>query len=226
MGRIDLAEKVHRALSDAGADARLATGGPSAVVAATSRDEAGIDVIVGAFGTCAAIKKAVPARPVVLVIAPELKPFAALAARGSRGPDAYLAWPATGQEIMAACDRARASAGAPRPRMPWQMLAFWSPVLLALIAPLFFLLAAMIMAGLRWEPFSHAIGVSAFLVLALMMLGFGAWHWKRAPFARHPRRERAWSILNLLLAGWALVAALAASGRLPWVIGWLTHPNR
>lgn len=218
IGRIDLAEKVHRALSEAGADARLATGGPSAVAAATGQDEAGTDVVVWAFGTCAAIKKAAPARPVVVVIAPELKPFAALAAKGSRGPDAYVAWPATGQEIMAACNRAGASAGAPRPRMPWQMLAFWSLVLLALIALLFLCVTGMIMvlATSRREPTSAAIGVPTFLVLALLLLGFATLHWKRAPTRRHPRRERVWSILDLLLAALLLLmAAAAASGGLP-----------
>jgi hypothetical protein len=215
IGRIDLAEEVHRALSDAGADARLTTEGPSAVVAATSRDEAGIDVIVGAFGTCAAIKKAVPARPVVLVIAPGLEAFAALAAKGSRGPDAYVAWPASGREIMAACDRARDSAGAPRPRMPWQILGLRTLALLVLTAALFLCVAVVMMVLV-----SPAIGVPilalTFLVLALMLLGFAAWEWKRAPTTRHPRRRRVWSILNLLLAGWLLVmAAAAVSRRLP-----------
>ncbi len=214
VGRMDLAERIYRALSATGADARLATGGPSSVVAATGRDGTGIDV-VGALGTCAAIKKAMPARPVVLVTAPELKAFAALAAKGSRGPDAYVVWPASGQEIMAACDRARASAGAPRPRVSWQLLGFLTPVLLGLfVGPLLFV-AGVIMA-LAWpgrEWVSLALRVSTFLGLALMLAGFAAWNWKRARTARHPRRLRAVTVLEAAVASWALFMAAAAIWR-------------
>lgn len=56
IGRIDLAHQVHAALVAAGADARLATAAPGAVLKETGRDGTGIDVLANGFDLCPSIK--------------------------------------------------------------------------------------------------------------------------------------------------------------------------
>lgn len=123
IGRIDLADEVHRALGAAGIESYVVTAGPMSAAAATGEDGSEADVLVGGglpqeLGTCAGIKRKVRHRPVVLVTPAKLERIALAHMRGAFGPDAHVAWPASGEELRSGIARAVAAAGTVRPRFP------------------------------------------------------------------------------------------------------------
>lgn len=201
IGRIDLVESVHAALCAAGVDARVTTAAPSTVVATTGRDGSAMDVIAQDLGTCAAIKKLLPTRPVLVVAPAETRDIVALAAKGSRGPDAYVVWPASSPELVAACDHARASAGVPRPRFPPHVMVFGLVVCggLAIVA------GAIVWSALQGKPIAQLVLSAGRLVLGMPILPIAAWEWKRAPTTRHPRWQRVYSVVLLFWAADLLV---------------------
>jgi hypothetical protein len=218
IGRVDLAQQIHAALVSEGADARLATAAPMAVVAETGRDGTGIDVLANAFELCSSIKKAAQGRPVVMVTfeegagaTPTAEAYAAQIARTSRGPDAHLPWPASGVEILAACERARNSARIFRPRFLWQRLVlFWG----GLVA---FMAAAFWASGVQAGP-NAAAGKTTLLVAALVKLGLCAlallFIWARLrrsrTTARSPLLLALGSALGVVIVGQAILDLVKA----------------
>jgi hypothetical protein len=201
IGRIDLAEPVHAALRAAGVDARLATAAPMTVVSTTGRDGSVMDVIAQDLATCAAIKKVQPTRPVVVVTPAETSDLVALAAEGARGPDAHVVWPASGEDLVAACDRARASATVRRPRFPRRVIAGGLVGCAALAA----VAGAIAWSALHGRPIGPLVLSAARIVLGVPMLGLAAREWKRAPMTRDPRWQRVYSLGLLLWAADLLV---------------------
>lgn len=216
IGRIDLAQQIHAALVAEGADARLATAAPMAVIAETGRDGTGIDVLAMGFDVCPGIKKAAPQRPVVMVTWDEPRSelaaaMAASMARTARGPDAHLGWPATGRELLEACERAREASGVPRPRFRWPDLAVrFGPLLVGGLI-LWALLTGRqaTPAGPCVEP-SRSTAVVAQLVQTSIFAGSSWWSWRRAGSSDHPRWHRGWSIFAGLVAGMSLCGAVGA----------------
>jgi hypothetical protein len=110
VGRIDLAEQVCATLRGAGQDAQLVTEGPMSVFGAAPPAE-GVDVVIAtslfdpmlwrlAKRSCAG------RRPMVAVAERPRERFLQRAVGRRHGPDAYVIWPATGAEILAAIRRA------------------------------------------------------------------------------------------------------------------------
>lgn len=216
VGRIDLAEQIRAALAAAGADARVATTAPMDVAARTGEDGTGVDVLANGIEACAAIKKVAPGRPVVLIAwddsgSDAVRAMAASAATTRRGPDAVLSWPATGAEILAACERARAAARVERPRITTR-------ILLTQVA-----LAAIVAAyGVAFVGDFRALATGAetlwprvtLLVAQAGLFTAGAtWSWARARQGPHRRWHRAWAVACALAAGFAALDALLAAAR-------------
>lgn len=136
LGRIDLAQQAYDLLRSVGVEARLSTSAPMAAAAETGSDDTTLDLVVGqAIGF--SDKGRHPNRPVVVLAHPAFFPEIEAQARTSSGPDAWAAWPASAEEIVAACQRAIERSGKPRPR--WtrgQLILFVGLVLLALALPL------------------------------------------------------------------------------------------
>lgn len=160
IGRVDLADQIAGAVRSAGYDAGVVTASPMSVFAGTPPAE-GIDVVVATsvFDPQLWIlaKARSPLRPMVAVA--ERRRERALRGALSRrnGPDAYVTWPATPDEIAAAIRRAEASA--PRARS-WSA-ADLSSALVALGLP------AMTVGG----------GFGAFAVGVGLLVGLGsAWN--------------------------------------------------
>jgi hypothetical protein len=220
IGRIDLAQQVHAALLAAGADAHVATAAPMAVVSATGRDGSSIDVLANALDVCPGIKEAAPERPVVLVIWNEpgsdvdvLTMMVESAAKTARGPDAYLRWPATGPELLAACERAKEASRIRRPRVRWRATLARVAGVLGIGAVVWALWA------LRTESRAAPSGISAApslwprLVLQLAQTGLfavsGWWSWRRARTSSRPRWHRGWAIFGYAYAGLSFLGAVA-----------------
>lgn len=117
IGRIDLAEQVREAARSAGLDAEVVTAGPTSIFHGTPPDE-GVDIVVATSISDPLLwmfaKAKHPLRPMVAVA--ERRRERALRGMLSRrnGPDAYVTWPASPDELAAAIQRARASAGRTR----------------------------------------------------------------------------------------------------------------
>ncbi len=215
IGRIDLAQQVHAALVAAGAGANLATAAPMAVIAATGRDDTAIDVIANDTLMCAGIKKAAPMRPVVVITWDEPgsdlnRRRAAVQAETARGPDAHLPWPATGAEILAACERAKAASRVRRPRFSARV-EIVRLVAIAILVVLVLALASEIRgrsAGLR-----HGANpwLRAFMQLsqAGIFAASASWSWSRARTSRHPRWLRGWAVFAGLFAGLSFLGVAA-----------------
>jgi len=211
----DLAEQIHAALVAAGADARLATGAPMAVISDTGRDGTGIDVLANGSDVCPAIKKVATQRPVVMVTWDEqgselASTMAASAAKTARGPDAHLSWPATGRDILAACESAKEAALVRRPRIRWQsvvgrgaLLVIGAAILMAFISEIRAMRAGMPHAPSRWP------GIILQLVQAGIFAGSGSWSWRRARSSSHPRWHRAWALFAYAFAVFGLFGAVA-----------------
>ncbi|HSM92633.1 MAG TPA: hypothetical protein VLT47_07050 [Anaeromyxobacteraceae bacterium] len=209
IGRIDLAHQVHAALVAAGADARLATAAPGAVLKETGRDGTGIDVLANGFDLCPSIKKAAPTRPVVLVTfdeagAPPAAAYGAQMARTSRGPDAHLPWPATGVEILAACDRAReVAASVSRPRISARSVVVTAAAIAAAAA------WVSVFQILPYARGSTSTQLLAALAQAAVLAGVAWWSARRAPANA---AQRFWRVAQwwtfLLVAALTLANAL------------------
>ncbi len=204
IGRIDRATEVHRALAAAGIGADLYTGPPAEV----ARGESEADILVfsedaSALATCRLLKKAGPRRP-VLALVPERSAAAARAwCATSRGPDAWLVWPAPPESVSAALGRASEQAGASRPSIPPALV----PSFLAAAASIPLLLVGIVLdfrvLGSN-APSSSAWRAAFPLGFALAGLG----HVLRAPFEIYPRLTRFMG-LALLVVG--VIGALLAA---------------
>ena len=117
IGRIDLADEVHRALGAAGIDSNVVTAGPTAAAAASGEDGS-VAVVVQDLGMCGGIKRKARHRPVVMVTTAKDERRVLANMRGASGPDAHVVWPASGEDLRAAVARAVAAAGTVRPRVP------------------------------------------------------------------------------------------------------------
>jgi hypothetical protein len=143
IGRIDLADEVHRALGAAGIESYVVTAGPMAAAEATGQDGSEADVLVAdvlahELGICAGIKRKARRRPVVLVTPAKLERIALAHMRGAFGPDAHVVWPASGEEVRSGIARAVAAAETVRPRFPGRSLPgaiLFALATLLLIAP-------------------------------------------------------------------------------------------
>ncbi|MGC3996759.1 MAG: hypothetical protein QM767_04175 [Anaeromyxobacter sp.] len=190
LGRIDLAVQVWSALRSAGVEADLHVGAPAAAGAGIGPGTPGVDVIAysGLSGADfrAAIRRAAPSRPVVAVSWPEAGTTVATAAQGRRGPHAHLAWPATGQAIAEACDRAPAAGGVRRPLLP---RALW-PETVAL-GLLLAALVACALAVVHWRD--HPVRAVPVEALVLVVLGL-------VPVLR-ARHRAVFHRLNLVMGG-------------------------
>jgi hypothetical protein len=137
LGRIDQAQQAYDLLRGAGVEARLSTSAPMAAIAETGQDDTTLDLVVGESLGWGVAKGTHPNRPVVVLAHPAFFPEIEAQARTCSGPDAWAAWPATAEEIVAVCQRAVARAGAPRPRWTRRQIALVSGlVLLGLALPL------------------------------------------------------------------------------------------
>jgi hypothetical protein len=137
LGRIDLAQQAYDLLRSAGVAARLSTSAPMAALAETGRDDTTLDLVVGESFGFRFDKGHHPNRPVVVLANPAFFPEIEDLARTSAGPDAWAAWPATAEEIVAACQRGVERAGIRRPRWSGRQITLVSVlVLLALALPL------------------------------------------------------------------------------------------
>lgn len=213
IGRIDLAQQIHAVLVAAGADARLATAAPGAVLKETGRDGTGIDVLANGFELCLALKKAAPGRPVVIVTFDETgsefaEAYADSLARTSRGPDVHLPWPATGCAILEACERAVERARVPRPRFNIQDVAIRLVGVGMLVALIWFLFPAG--PARRLEP----LGPRARLVASLLQAAvFGAsawWGFQRARKSQRPGWHRGWALFSAAFSGLSLLGGALA----------------
>jgi hypothetical protein len=210
IGRIDLAQQIHAALLAEGADARLATAAPMAVVADTGRDGTGLDVLANAFEICPGIKKSAPGRPVVMVTFDEFGSelageLAASAARTSRGPDVHLPWPATGRELLEACGRAVERARMPRPRFSLQAVAV-RLVGIGILGGLLWVL----LFGDRSRPLSASVRLAATFLQAAFLGASAWWSFRRARTSRRPRWHRGWAIFAAIFSVWSLLAGAVA----------------
>jgi hypothetical protein len=208
IGRVDLAQQIHAVLLAEGADARLATAAPMAVVANTGRDGTGLDVLANAFEICPGIKKSAPGRPVVMVTFDEegselAAAYAASLARTSKGPDVHVPWPSTGHELLEACERAMARARTPRPRLSVQ------GVTIRLVG---LLLWGLFFAGRapRFEPFSASTRFVAALLLSALYGAYGWWAFLRARKSPRPGWLRGWAISAAIISVWSLLAGAVA----------------
>jgi hypothetical protein len=141
--------------------------------------------------------------------------MAASAAKTARGPDAHIAWPATGREILAACERARDAARNRRPRfVASQVIGHVAlvAVFVVLGCALFDVFRA---ADDRWADAAsphHASRWSPVLLQLLqvgLFVGSARWSWARARTSAHPRWLRAWAVCAALFAASSLLALLA-----------------
>jgi hypothetical protein len=160
IGRIDLTEKVHEALRAAGFDSEIVTAGPMAAYGSAPPAE-GIDVVVATSifdpPRWMFAKARHPLRPMVAVA--ERRRERALRGALSRrsGPDAYVMWPATPDELAAAIRRAESSASRRR---------FWAVADLG---------AALVAVGLPTMAVGGGIG--AFVAGVGLLLGLqSAWN--------------------------------------------------
>jgi hypothetical protein len=117
IGRIDLADEVHRALGAAGIESNVVTAGPTAAAAASGEDGS-VAVVVQDLGMCGGIKRKARHRPVVMVTTAKDERRVLANMRGASGPDAHVVWPASGDDLRAAVARAVAAADTVRPRVP------------------------------------------------------------------------------------------------------------
>jgi hypothetical protein len=182
-GRSELATPVHAALGSAGADAQLVGGGIGA--AARPAEAPGtVDVICLASAMdvqwAVALKK-LDARHCLLAVGPaERKLALAAATELSRGPDAYATWPATGEALLNAVERAREAASRGERQRRWSPnLAFGVAKGLGILILVF---------GILVQVLSHAQGGWQLLP----SIGFGLWGVAIVLGARHgwsPRRD-------------------------------------
>lgn len=220
IGRIDLAEQIHAALVALGVDARLATSAPMAVISATGRDGTGIDVIANGFDICPGIKKTAPERPVVMVTWDEpgtelTSTMAATAAKTARGPDAHLRWPATGADILSACERAKVAARIRRPRFTASGI-FGRLALLALLVVVGWALFDVFWAADdRWSEVAspHRASRKSHVWLQLLQVGVfvgsGRWSWARSRVSSHPGWLRGWAIFAYAFAAFSLLGVVS-----------------
>jgi hypothetical protein len=212
IGRIDLAQQIHAALVAEGVDARLATAAPMAVVAQTGRDGTGIDILANGFELCPSLKKAAPGRPLVVVTFDETgsefaETYAASLAKTSRGPDVHLPWPATGRELLEACDRAVERARVPRPRFSLQDVTIRLIGLAMLGALIWFVSPAG--PARRLEPLGPRARILASLLQAAVFGASAWWGFRRARTSRRPGWHRGWAIFSAAIAGLNLLGAAA-----------------
>lgn len=220
IGRIDLAQQIHAALVGVGVDARLATAAPMAVISATGRDGTAIDVVANGFDICSGIKKAAPERPVVMVTWDEpgtdlASSMAATAARSARGPDAHLPWPATGSDLLTACERAKGAAQIRRPRFTAGGLVGRLALLGLVLVVGWALFDVFRAADDRWSEVASPHDASRWSHVWLQLLqvgvfvGAGRWSWARARVSSHPRWLRAWAIFAYVFAAGSLLGVVA-----------------
>ena len=212
IGRIDLATQLHAALAAAGIDARLTTAGPASVVAATGQDGSEIDFVADNPEICAAIKKADPGRPVVSMIHASPADLALLVKlQLRRGADAYAPWSASGEDLVAACDRAKASVGRPRRLSALGLLVtclFLLPFLL-LAAAFGALVWAVAVRGSHAGRFVLPLLFASMSALDLVFAGFKWISTRGRPQWERVRRVLRQVLFAALLAG----AAIWALGR-------------
>jgi hypothetical protein len=192
IGRVDLAQQIHAALLAEGADARLATAAAKAAARETGRDGTAIDVLASAFDALNAIKKAAPGRPVVMVTFDDPDSggaqarIMASAARFSTGPDAHLPWPATGRDLLAACERAVEAARVPRPRVPrWKGVLGWFALLCSLGAMFW---AFGVESARPYAAFRPTTLIVAAVARALLFASLALFWWKRFRAGTNSRR--------------------------------------
>jgi hypothetical protein len=135
LGRIDQAQLAYDLLRSARVEARLSTSAPMAAIAETGRDDATLDLVVGESFGFSFDKVRHPNRPVVVLTNPAFFPEIEDLARTSAGPDAWAAWPATAEEIVAARQRAVERAGIRRPRWSRRQIILVAFLVLLALAP-------------------------------------------------------------------------------------------
>jgi hypothetical protein len=194
IGRIDLADEVHRALGGAGIESYVVTAGPMSAADAAGQDGSEADVLVtGALPhellTCAGIKRKARHRPVVLITPAKLERIARAHMRGAFGPDAHVVWPASGEHLRSGIARAVATAGTARPRLPGGSLS--GAILFALGAILYSAVGVLAMCGADTTIFSRTV-----LAVGTGLLGAGSWLGAR--YSLMPRWNLIFGVVMLL----------------------------
>jgi hypothetical protein len=188
IGRVDLAEQISEVVRRAGFDPELVTAGPRSVYGGTPPAE-GVDVVVATSifdpPLWVIAKGMHPLRPMVAVAELRREPALRGALARRYGPDAYVTWPATPEDLGAAIRRAESTASRQRSWTAADVRAALA------FAGLFMfntgggtgalLLGVTLLLGLRsaWNARWQAVGGVLLTALGGMSLAVNLGHWPR-----------------------------------------------